>query len=128
MTPTDSTRNLHGSMTASLAAMSYDARTFALAHRRHLRREARELEARRAALRKTIKEAEAELSTVNESLASTVGSLSMCAKPSIKLADDTEAFDMPMGAEDIVARVTPSPVKQALKQSWEFQASLKMEK
>ena len=85
---------------------------------RRLRHETRNLERRRKALEDSIANAQAELLQVNASLASTTSLLAACAKPRVTHGEDT-TFDVPMSADDVAARLTPSPVKRALQRSWE---------
>ena len=92
---------------------------FSVSRRRKLRREARALEARRTVLEQSIATAQADLKHVSMSLATILGRVSECAKPTVRLGQDLVMDVVPMGLDDVVARKMSSPVKLAIQKSWE---------
>lgn len=104
-----------------------EARVAELARRRIMRRTVHELEAKASAIQRTILNARLELDECRQSLAKKLNDLATCSMPTtLEFATSpngknvkTKQFIIPKGLEDVEARRTPSPVKNALAQAWE---------
>ena len=94
-------------------------RCHALGTRRLLRQEVRVLEERSNNLEDVVRKAARELEVCVASLLVARSALDLIAKPRVHFkSDTTEVFDIAMNTDDVQARLTPSPIKLALRQSW----------
>ena len=107
-------------MTSSTKTANHEARAQAVVRRRHLREKDKYLEERKSSLQETIAAARQELNRVDVALARNELTLRQSAKPRVALvASDDEIFEIPMGDDDVTARLTPAEVKAALRMGWQ---------
>ena len=107
-------------MTSSTKTANHEARAQAVVRRRHLREKDKYLEERKSSLQETIAAARQELNRVDVALARNELTLRQSAKPRVALvASDDEIFEIPMGDDDVTARLMPAEVKAALRMGWQ---------
>ena len=97
---------------------NHEARAQALVRHRHMREKQEFLEARKSSLQHTIETAREELTRVEVAIARNVLTMMQTPKPRIMVESfRNQTFEIPMEEEDVNARLTPSEVKAALRQS-----------
>ena len=97
---------------------NHQARAQALVRHRHMREKQEFLEARKSSLQHTIETAREELTRVEVAIARNVLTMMQTPKPRIMVESfRNQTFEIPMEEEDVNARLTPSEVKAALRQS-----------